>query len=84
MTIGLNADQLSTVYNEIYREWTRKLETERIKMARDFIKMGIPEKDADIQAGLQVRWEATSRATIATFVANNLQIEVDLIDQHKN
>ena len=78
MTIGLNADQLSTIFNERYREWSRKLEIDRIKSARELMGKGIPERDADIQTMLQVRWEATARANLETFLANNAQIEIDL------
>ena len=77
MAIGLNADQLSTIFNETYRDWSKKLEDVRMKMADDYLKMGIPEKDANIQSMLQIRWEASARAMIATFLANNAQIEAD-------
>ncbi|MBI4188834.1 MAG: hypothetical protein HY529_06475 [Chloroflexi bacterium] len=83
MTIGLNVEQLATIFNEQYRSWSSSLDNDRVKLAMEYIEMGIPERDANIQSALQIRWEATGRAIIATFLANNIRIEADLNAQSK-
>jgi len=79
MSIGLDAAKLTNIFHEEYRDWSSTLESEKEKTAKYLIGIGVPEQDTNVQAMLQMRWEASVRSLIATLLANNAQIETDLI-----
>jgi hypothetical protein len=78
MTIGLNAKELEDFFQKEYIATLQRRQVQQKDIEADLINHGIPERDAKVQAMLEVRFMAASQAMLLTILENNARIDKQL------